>query len=85
MKIFDRTKFIVIIVNIVLLLALIAMDVVYIIKGTLTIKGVTSAIFVVIGLVNLGLAIKEKVELKFPIIMMIGLVFAMLGDVLLEV
>lgn len=85
MKIFDRAKFIVFIVNIVLLLALIAMDVVYIIKGTLTIKGVTSAIFVVIGLVNLGLAIKEKVELKFPIIMMIGLVFAMLGDVLLEV
>lgn len=86
MKIIDNNyKKATLILNIILLLALIAMDVVYILNGGITIKSITSAIFMLIGLLNLSLAIKEKRDLKFPIIMTVGLLFAMLGDILLEV
>ena len=75
----------ILIFNAIFLLALLAMDIVYIINGGILLKSITSAIFFIIGLVNLFLAIIEKVEFKFPIIMVIGLLFAMLGDILLEV
>lgn len=67
------------------MLALFAMDVVYIVIGGITIKSITSTIFVLIGLINLVYAIKQKVNLKYPIMQFVGLVFAMLGDVILEV
>lgn len=52
----------------------------------LWLKSVTSALFVILGAVNLVYLIlnKEK-SLKFPILMVTGLVFAMLGDVILEI
>lgn len=86
MKLFDNNyKKFVIILNMVLLSALIAMDVVYILYGGLTFKSITSSIFLLIGLINLSLSIYQKVDLKFPIIMAVGLLFAMLGDILLEI
>ncbi len=71
--------------NLILMLALFAMDVVYIVIGGITIKSITSTIFVLIGFINLVYAIKQKVNLKYPIMQFVGLVFAMLGDVILEV
>lgn len=86
MKIIDNTyKKVVLILNVILLCALIAMDVVYIIYHELTLKSITSALFMLIGLINLSLTIFEKTDIKFPIIMAIGLLFAMLGDILLEI
>lgn len=86
MKIFDnKIKTVIFSLNMVLLVALLAMDIVYIIKGGLVNKGIASGIFVSIGIVNLSFAIKEKVDLKFPIIMTIGLIFAMLGDIFLAI
>ena len=73
------------ILNAILLLAIIALDVVYIIIGGILIKSITSACFVLVGIVNLAYTIKCKTNLKFPIFMLVGLVFAMLGDIILEV
>lgn len=73
------------IVNMALLLVLLALDVAYIVVGTLALKACASAVFVIIGIVNLIYAILNKADLKFPIIMMIGLVFAMLGDIILNI
>ncbi len=78
-------KKIIFVVNMLLLMALIALDVVYIVEKTLLIKALTSSIFVIIGIINTIFAIKSKANLKFPIIMLVGLVLAMLGDILLGV
>lgn len=54
--------------------------------GKLWMKSVTSALFVIIGIVNLVfLLLNKNKKLKFPILMIIGLTFAMLGDVVLEI
>ena len=74
------------ILNIILIVLVLIGDAFYIIKGTLPIKTVTSIGFVLIGVVNLIYLMKNGVSnKKFPIIMVVGLFFAMLGDVLLEV
>ncbi len=73
------------IINILLLLALLALDVAYIIIDTLALKACASAVFVVIGIINLVYVILNKVALKFAIVMMVGLVFAMLGDIILNI
>lgn len=72
--------------NLILILSILVGDVCYIIFGELWIKGVTSAGFVLLALVNLLYLIlnKEKM-LKFPIVMLVGLIFAMCGDVVLNV
>jgi len=58
----------------------------YITEGQLVFKSLASAGFVLIGAVNLIFAIiKKQGNLKFSIIMTIGLIFAMLGDILLEI
>jgi len=73
------------ITNLILLFAILVMDVLYITLGGLLIKSIASALFVFTGIVNLFYCIKNKVELKFPIWLVCGLVFAMLGDILLEI
>lgn len=74
------------ILNAVLILLVLVGDVLYLTIGGLAIKSVTSAGFVLIGIVNLVYIILNKqIDLKFPIIMLLGLVFAMLGDIILEI
>lgn len=73
------------IVNMLLLAVLLALDVVYIVEKTLLIKAITSSVFVIIGIINTVFAIKSKANLKFPIVMLVGLVLAMLGDILLGI
>ncbi len=71
--------------NVALILSIILGDICYLTLGGTLVKGLTSGLFVLLGLVNLTYAILQKRSLKFPIIMTIGLVFAMLGDILLNI
>ncbi len=71
--------------NIALILSITLGDICYITLGGTLVKGLTSGLFVLLGLVNLAYVILQKRSLKFPIIMTVGLVFAMLGDILLNV
>ena len=74
------------ILNIALILAILVGDVFYIVYGGLLIKSITSACFFVLGLINLIYAIRMKTpRLKFAIYMVIGLFFAMMGDIILEI
>lgn len=79
-----KTKFN--IINAVLALLVLVGDVLYITLSVLAIKGVTSFMFVLIGVVNLVFVILNKNRsLKFPILMLMGLTFAMLGDIILNI
>lgn len=72
--------------NIALMIAIIIGDILYMTVGGLLIKSTASILFVLLGAVNLAIAIKNQTTLKkFCIIMTIGLFFAMLGDILLEI
>ena len=75
------------ILNIFLILAVCIGDIIYMfVDHSLLTKSLTSAGFVLLGIVNLIFAIKNKTnKLKFAIIMVIGLTFAMLGDIVLEI
>ena len=72
------------IINILLSISILVGDVLYITTNHLLAKSITSLLFVALGSVNLSYAIKEKVPAKkFCIIMVVGLFFAMLGDIIL--
>ena len=79
-------KKLIIILNCILLALILAGDVLYIVFGDLWLKGLTSAFFVLLGVINLIYAIKNKSnKQKFSIILVIGLIFAMLGDIILNI
>lgn len=74
--------------NLALTILIIVGDCLYMNIGTLAMKSVTSALFVLLGILNLVYLILERKKKKaflFPSIMLTGLVFAMLGDIILEV
>lgn len=74
------------IVNLCFALAILVGDVFYITKGTLLIKSLVSATFVLQGAVNFGYVLfKERKFNLFTFLMLLGLIFAMLGDILLEI
>lgn len=70
--------------NIIMLLAIIIMDICYMTMGGLLFKSITSSFFVLTGIINIVYARKCKVNLKYPIWMGVALVFAMLGDIWLN-
>lgn len=73
-------------ISVVLIVLILIGDVFYIITDELWVKSITSAGFVLLGILNLILVILMKADWKrFPIIMLVGLFFAMLGDIILEV
>lgn len=73
------------ILNFILLALIIAGDVLYIIFDSIYLKGITSALFVITGLINVIFVIRNTNEDKrFPIAMLVGLFFAFLGDIVLE-
>ena len=74
------------IINLLLILAVCIGDIFYMIYNhSLLIKSLTSAGFVILGLINLIYAFRSSNHNKrFAIIMLIGLTFAMLGDIILE-
>ena len=62
------------------------LDGLYIRYGAFSVKIVTSLLFTAMGIVNLlYLILTKHRDLKFPVIMVAGLAFAMLGDVILEI
>jgi hypothetical protein len=74
------------IINLVLICLVLVLDALYATVGGLWLKGLTSLGFVLIGAINLFMIIKcGALERKFGIIILIGLVFAMLGDIVLNV
>ena len=74
------------ILNIVLICLIVALDVCYATLGGLWLKALASLSFVALGAVNLFIMLKEKYEQKhFAIIMLVGLVFAMAGDIVLNI
>ena len=74
------------ILNFVFLALIVAGDVCYTIFGGLWLKALTSLMFVTLGGINLFYAIKNKTNyLKFSIWLVVGLVFAMAGDIVLNI
>lgn len=74
------------IANIALSILILIGDVLYMTVGGLLTKSLTSAGFVTLGLINLVFALKAKTpDKKFAIVLTIGLFFAMLGDIILEI
>ncbi len=72
--------------NALLCALIIAGDVCYIIFGETWLKGITSGAFVLLALINLIASIVLKQgRLKFSIFLFIGLIFAMLGDIFLNI
>ena len=73
-------------VNLAFALLVWILDGLYIRYGAFSVKIVTSLLFTVMGIVNLVYLILTKHgDLKFPSVMVAGLTFAMLGDVILEI
>lgn len=74
------------IINLCFVLAILVGDVFYIFDNSLWLKSILSAGFVLIGVINLIYALKNQTDKKkFAIIMLIGLIFAMFGDIVLEI
>ena len=72
--------------NIILILSILVGDICYIAFDGLLTKSITSILFVVLGVVNFVYASKQKnLNKNFCILMICGLIFAMLGDILLEI
>ena len=69
--------------NAIMLALILIFDVWYMFGGGLFAKSIASTMFVITGLINFMYCIKNKTNLKFPIWMMVALIFAMLGDILL--
>ncbi len=72
--------------NLIMAILLICADIAYILVGTLLIKSIASLIFVAIGFVNLIYLLKVKKQKSLSAyLLFIGLCFACLGDVFLEI
>ena len=70
--------------NITLAGLIVIWDILYtfVFSGNLLVKSITSMLFVLMGVINLIFAIKTKSKsLKYPIIMVIALTLAMIGDI----
>lgn len=72
-------------VNFILIFPLAIATVLYMLFDYTWIKAVASLIFVSIGLINVLLTNFEKNQLKFKVIILIALIFACLGDIVLEI
>ena len=72
--------------NLMFILGITLGDICYISLGGLLAKSLTSAMFVLLGAINfIWLFVSKNKSFKFPLIMLVGLVFAMCGDIVLEV
>lgn len=72
--------------SLILIVLIIIGDIFYVINGELWLKSITSAGFVLLGATCLTQTLMNKDEnKKFPSIMIVGLFFAMLGDIILNI
>ncbi len=75
-----------ILLNSIAFALILIVDILYIIFGDLWLKGTASGLFVLLGIINLIFALKLKTDKRsFCILILIGLVFAMLGDIILNI
>lgn len=70
--------------NLAFLIAILISDVFYLIFDSVLIKALASILFVALGLINVICAHKKGEKYMFSYIILIGLFFAFLGDVVLE-
>ena len=81
------------ITNLILIISILVGDLLFILSGThiiscegLISKSIASLLFVILGVFHFMLAKKQtNFNKKFAILMLTGLIFAMLGDILLEI
>ena len=78
-----KTKFI--IANFIMFLLILTLDLCYMIKGELFIKGITSLMFVITGIINIIYCVNNNVNLEYPKKMILALICTMIADVLLEI
>lgn len=79
-------KKLVLCLNILLATLVIAGDISYMLHYSVITKGIASGLFVALGVINLIYALKNKTPHKtFAIVLVLGLFFAMLGDIVLEI
>ena len=78
-----KTKFI--IANCIMFLLILTLDLCYMIKGELFIKGITSLMFVITGIINIIYCVNNNVNLEYPKKMILALICTMIADVLLEI
>ena len=72
--------------NLIMSLIIVVGDVGYMLHGTIIQKSVVSACFVIMGAVNLIYAVRVQKQFNmFMLMMLLGLFFAMLGDIVLEI
>ncbi len=85
-KKFIDLKTLILLINVFLIMGVLLGDICYISLGGLLTKGLTSGIFVLLGIANVVyIFVSKNKSIKFPLIMLTGLVFAMLGDIILNV
>ena len=60
-------------------------DIFYILYGALWRKGITSALFLLLGILFFIPVFLKKKKLRFPIFMLVGLVFTMVADIVLNI
>ena len=81
----DIKKIIFIVLNILAICAIMYWDIVYYEHGATWRKGTASAMFVLLGAINLIYALVNKsVNLKYPIVMTVGFLFGMIGDIVIN-
>ncbi|MDE7384611.1 MAG: lysoplasmalogenase [Anaeroplasmataceae bacterium] len=73
------------IIGAVIALLVLIGDIFYILYGGLWRKGLTSALFLLLGILFFILTVLKKKKLKFPIFMLIGLAFTMIADIILNI
>ncbi|MDE6408317.1 MAG: lysoplasmalogenase [Anaeroplasmataceae bacterium] len=78
-------KYIFEIIGVFLALLVLIGDVLYILYGGLWLKGITSALFFLLGIHFLILAFLRKKRIHFPVFMVIGLALTMIADIVLNI
>ncbi len=76
-------KRLVVFLNLLVLAAVVTLDVFLILNPSLALKSAASACFVLGGIINAAYALKNKGNIKFTVMMLIALVFAMAGDIVI--
>lgn len=69
--------------NFLLFAAMIALDVLLILSPSLVLKSTASACFAAAGIVNVAYAFKTGAKKKFPVLMLLGFLFALAGDIVI--
>ncbi|MBP3932118.1 MAG: lysoplasmalogenase [Peptostreptococcaceae bacterium] len=78
-----KKKFV--IANFIMFLLILSLDICYMIKGGLFIKGITSSMFVITGIINIIYCVNNNVNLEYPKRMILALICTMIADVLLGI